>query len=78
MTIRFLAGGMIDDIRVNGSVDRSYCYRVVKAVMRAIVAIPSLQIWFPTSPTEREQGTAAFAARSNERVVNGCVAAMYG
>ncbi|KAL3666144.1 hypothetical protein V7S43_008933 [Phytophthora oleae] len=78
MTIRFLSCGMIDDVRVKGGVDRSYCYRVVKAVMRAIVSIPSLQIRFPASSTEREQAAAGFAARSNEGVMSGCVAAMDG
>lgn len=78
MTIRFLCGGLVDDLRRAGGVDRSYCYRIIKDVMRAIIGVPALQISFPTAPTERESAAAAFSARSNEQVMNGCVVAMDG
>ncbi|KAE9351822.1 hypothetical protein PF008_g5761 [Phytophthora fragariae] len=78
MTLRFLCGGMVDDFRRLRGVDRSYCYRIVKDVVLAIVEIPELQICFPTTPTQREVAAAGFAARSNERVMSGCIAAMDG
>ncbi|GMF30987.1 unnamed protein product [Phytophthora fragariaefolia] len=69
---------MVDDFKRLGGVDRSYCYRIVKDVMRAIVEIPELQICFPTTPTQLVVAAAGFAARSNERVMSGCIAAIDG
>lgn len=60
MTLRFLGGGMIADIRRVGGVDRSYSYRVLKDVMRA----PELQITFPTTPTERKEAALALSCRA--------------
>ncbi|KAF4139621.1 hypothetical protein GN958_ATG11106, partial [Phytophthora infestans] len=66
MTKRFLSGGMIDNIRSFGGVDRSHRYKIVKGVMRAIAAsafrlqgIQGFMIGCVAASSDNDAGTVA-------------------
>jgi hypothetical protein len=77
-TLRFLAGGSEDDIRIITGYSESRFISVIRRVMRAIDQLTELQLKRPSTPNELRNASEGFANLSTQRVFTSCVAALGG
>ncbi|GMF13296.1 unnamed protein product [Phytophthora lilii] len=78
LTLRYIAGGSMHDIRRVAGVSKASFYRIVWLVIEAINDLSELRLRFPCSPTEREASAAAFKSLSAKGVFSGCVGCVDG
>ncbi|CAM9986517.1 unnamed protein product, partial [Heterosigma akashiwo] len=78
MTLRYLAGGSVHDIRDHALVGQTTFYNAVETVLSAINSIPQLDIKFPQTSFELEQAAAGFARRSSKGAFLYCIGAVDG
>eukprot|EP00918_Siedleckia_nematoides_P106613 GHVU01232640.1.p1 GENE.GHVU01232640.1~~GHVU01232640.1.p1 ORF type:complete len:406 (+),score=20.69 GHVU01232640.1:248-1465(+) len=77
-TIRWLAGGEMQDIRLVAGLSKASFYRCIHSGMRAILECPQLDFDFPQTPQEIETAAAGFRSIAENDVIRGCVAAVDG
>jgi hypothetical protein len=78
MTLRFLAGGAMQDVRRISGVGKRWFYECIYQVIDAICDSAILRIEFPASATAREQAAAEFKKHSRYGIMQGCVGALDG
>ncbi|GMF30438.1 unnamed protein product [Phytophthora fragariaefolia] len=78
LTLRYLAGGLMRNIRRIAGVSKATFYRIVWLVVDAINAAKELCLEFPRSPTARKAAASAFKTLSAQGVFSGCVGCLDG
>jgi len=77
--LRFLAGGSVDDIRIQIGIHKSTFYQqAVNAAIDAVLAVNELKIRFPETREEIEEAAEAYENISSHQVIQGCVACLDG
>eukprot|EP00918_Siedleckia_nematoides_P104797 GHVU01228748.1.p1 GENE.GHVU01228748.1~~GHVU01228748.1.p1 ORF type:complete len:429 (-),score=19.71 GHVU01228748.1:184-1470(-) len=77
-TLRWLAGGSMQDLKASGGISKRSFYRSVHAGMVAICVCDTLSYHFPSTLQEIHEAAYSFALLSSHRVVRGCVGAIDG
>ena len=78
VTIRFLAGGSMHDIRRLFDIPRSTSYDLVREVCQAIVDCDKLRFCFPRTEEECQKAALGFRSISFDEAIVNCVAAVDG
>ena len=78
VSIRWLAGGIWDDIKDAFGISRSSFYRVTGTFINACLVIEDLAIVPPTTPAEIQRQASLFASKTSADIFRGCVGAIDG
>ena len=78
MTLRYLGGGAMHDIRRTVDVKKSTAYAVVYEVCQVIAATQQLQMKFPLTEQECQEAALAFRSISFDEAIVNCVGAIDG
>jgi hypothetical protein len=78
MTLRYLAGGKVQDIAARLGVSRSSFYRCVKKTLVALTKCSALQIKFPQTLNECEARAEGFTRVSRSEAIVNCVSVVDG
>jgi hypothetical protein len=78
MSIRYVAGGSVHDIRLLFGVSYSFFYSTIWEVMLALTSVPELSMHFPSSPGEYETSKNEFTRKSSGGVIDGCIGCIDG
>ncbi|KAE9195716.1 hypothetical protein PF005_g17173 [Phytophthora fragariae] len=76
MCLRWLSGGSYHDIRTNSGVSVGAFYAAIHEVVDAIIALPDLQLRFPTTVAAQRHAAKSFERLNSSRVVKGCIGAV--
>jgi hypothetical protein len=76
--LRWLAGGSYLDIKNAYRCSAASIYRCRNTFLYAVNACPELAIVFPDTPEKLDKAVAAFAKRSTDNIIRGCVGALDG
>lgn len=77
-TLRWLAGGTIQEVMDGPRMARSTAYACIQSTLDAIVDCKRLRVRFPRTEEELDKAAAGFRGRSSQDVINNCVSAAGG